>query len=851
MTNFLFIKNLETKLLGFLILLFLLSAGLNAQNTVSGVVSDKDGPVPGVNVSVKGMKISTSTNMDGSYVLKSIPEKAVLVFSYISYKNKEVAVNGQKTINVVLESDVTTLSNVVVVGYGTMKRTDLTGSVASVSSEAIKNSVTTSIEQVLQGRAAGVDVQQNSGAPGAGSSIRIRGVSSITGSNEPVFVIDGVIVEGTIGSGLNSGTDNSLGSVNPLAAINPADIVSIDILKDASATAIYGSRAANGVIMVTTKRGRKGELNLTFNSSVGWQQIPKRLSVLNLREFATHKNTLAVFGILVRDNSFVRADLLGEGTNWQEEIFTKAMIQNYNLSASGGSDKTTYAMSLGYLDQAGIAIGSGFNRSNLSGNLDSQVKDYLKVGATFALSNTAQKTTFSDGALILTALRQTPNVAVRNADGSFDGPATSEFVQTNPVALVLLKDNNNTKLGIRANTYLEIAFTKALKFKTQYSLDFNFNNDYKFDPSYTFGALNNTVRSGSRTASNSKFWNWENILTYNKKLGKSNINAMLGQEMNKTTWESLYGYRAGYLTNGATDLNAGDATTAKNSNSSGAKSMSSYFGRVFYSFDDKYLLTATLRRDGSSSFAPEKRWDWFPSAALAWKVSNENFLKNNSIINNLKLRLGWGLVGNQNAPLYAYTSVYATSATNWGTGLLAKNTPNPFLGWETTSSSNLGIDLSLLNNRIEVVADVYYKATNNLILDLILPDYLGINGTGSTAPPTENIGSLENKGIEFTVNTKNIKGKDFSWNSNVVFSLNRNKVLKMNTETGVLPQKLQQGSDVTTLTRTVAGQPIGQFYGYEVIGRFEKATDFYYKNTQGVVTPTALPTGMKIAENSV
>jgi TonB-linked SusC/RagA family outer membrane protein len=603
--------------------------------------------------------------------------------------------------------------------------------------------------------------------------------------------------------------------------------------------------------MVTTKRGRKGELTLTFNSSVGWQQVPKKLSVLNLREFANHKNNLANFGIVVRDNSFVRADLLGDGTNWQDEIFTKAMIQNYNLSASGGSDKSTYSMSLGYLDQAGIALGSAFNRLNLSGSLDSQVKDYLKVGTTFALSNTAQKTTFSDDALILTALKQTPNVAVRNADGSFDGPATSEFVQTNPVALVLLKDNHNTRLGIRANTYLEIAFTKALKFKTQYSLDFNFGNDYKFDPSYTFGAINNTVRSGSRTASNTKFWNWENVLTYNKKLGKNNINAMLGQEMNKTTWESLYGYRTGYLTNSSTDLNAGDATTAKNSNSSGAKAMSSYFGRVFYSFDDKYLLTATLRRDGSSSFAPDKRWGWFPSAALAWKVSNENFLKNNKIINNLKLRLGWGLVGNQNAPLYAYTSVYATSATNWGTGLLARNTPNPDLVWEKSSSSNLGFDLSLLNNRVEIVADVYYKTTNDLILDLALPAYAGVTGQGSTAPPTYNIGSLENKGLEFTVNTKNIKGKDFSWNSNVVFSLNRNKVLKLNTETGVYNQTLQQGSDITTVTRTVAGQSIGQFYGYEVIGRFEKATDFYYKNAQGVVTPTALPTGMKIAENSV
>ncbi|MGE6353950.1 SusC/RagA family TonB-linked outer membrane protein [Flavobacterium sp. NPDC079362] len=842
MTNFLITKSKSKyfKNLGFLILMFVFSAVVNAQTTVSGTVSDSGGPIPGVNIIVKGTNINTISNFDGTYTIKG-PSNGILVYSFIGYKPKEVAIANKSNIDVTLEEDLNNLKEVVVVGYGTMKRGDLTGAVSSVTSAAVSQSVATTIDQVLQGRAAGVNIQQNNGAPGSSSSVRIRGISSITGSNEPIYVIDGVVIDG------NTGSMNS----NPLAGINPSDILSIDVLKDASATAIYGSRAANGVIMITTKTGKKGDLTLNFDSYVGWQEIPKYLQVLNLREYGTLKNTRADLGIVQRDNSFIRPDLLGNGTDWQKELFTTAMMQSYNLSASGGSDTTTYALGLGYLDQDGIAIGSSFNRFNLRGVIDSQVKSFLKLGVNMALSKTEQVTTFTDGSLILTALKQTPNVAARNADGTFDGPDTTEFVQNNPLGLALMRDNHSENYGIRANTYAEISFSKALKFKSQYSIDYNFGNNYTFNPSYTFGALVNDVREGTRTKTLSDNWIWNNLLTYNKIFGKHNVTAMLGEEMQEQHWENLYGYRSGYITNGATDLNAGDPTTARNSNGSITRSLSSYFGRMFYSFDDKYLLTATLRRDGSSQFAKENRWDWFPSAALAWKVSNENFLKNNQTINNLKLRLGWGMVGNQSVPDYAYTSVYGTSATNWGSGQIATNTANPDLGWEKTKSSNIGLDLGLFKNRIELVADVYYKKTDGLLLDLALPAYAGTSGQGSTAPPTYNIGSLENKGIEFTLNTTNMQRNDFSWKSSFVFSMNRNKVLSLNTESGVYDRTLQQGSDVTVVTRTAVGQPMGQFYGYKVIGRFEKATDFYYKDKDGAVKPTALPEGMVIGENGV
>ncbi|MBF4464194.1 TonB-dependent receptor [Flavobacterium sp. LC2016-12] len=842
MTNFLLTKSKSKyfKNLGFMILLLVFSASVNAQTTVSGTVSDNSGPLPGVNIIVKGTKTTAATNFDGTYSIQATPN-AVLVFSFIGFKSKEVSLNNQTQINIILEEDLNSLKEVVVVGYGTMKRSDLTGAVSTVTSAAVQQSVATTIDQVLQGRAAGVQIQSNSGAPGSSSSIRIRGISSLNGSNEPIFVIDGVIIDGSTSS-VNT---------NPLANINPADIVSMDILKDASATAIYGSRAANGVIMITTKRGKKGDMVLNFDSYVGWQEIPKHLDLLNLKEYGTLKNTRSDLGIVQRDNYFIRTDLLGEGTDWQKELFDTALMQSYNLSASGGTENTTYAMGIGYLDQEGIAIGSGFDRFNLRGVVDSQVKSFLKVGVNFALSKTNQTTTVQDDALILTALKQTPNVAVRNADGTFDGPDTKEFVQNNPIGLASIKDNHNINYGIRANAYAEIGFTKDLKFKTTYSLDYGFANNYTFNPSYTFGALVNDVREGSRTKSNSEFWSWNNVLTYDKTFGDHKIIAMLGQEMQESNWENLYGYRTGYLTNGATDLNAGDATTAKNSNGSNTSSLSSYFSRVQYSFNDKYFVTGTIRRDGSSKFYKDNQWGWFPSAALAWKVSNENFLKESKVISNMKLRLGWGEVGSQNVPNYAYTSTYNASATNWGTGLLAANTANKDLQWETTSSSNLGLDISFLDNRIELVADVYYKKTDNLLLQLPLPAYVGTTGQGSTSAPWVNIGSLENKGLEFTLNTLNMDRRDFTWRSNVTFSMNRSKVLALNTETGILNKSLQQGSDVTIVTRTAVDQAIGQFYGYKVIGRFEKATDFYYKDAAGTVKPTALPEGMAIGENGV
>lgn len=813
---------------------FLLAFQVHAQERVTGkVVNENDEPVSGVSVSVKGTSNSTSTRDDGTFELINVPDESTLVFSHLSYFRMEHVVDQRSDIHIQLAEDPNTLDEVVVVGYGTQKRSDLTGAISSVNEKAISESGVVNVDQVLQGRVAGVQLQQNSGMPGASNSVRVRGISSLSAATDPIYVIDGVIIEGGASSGDNTNT-------NALAAINPMDIVSIDVLKDASATAIYGSRASNGVIVITTRRGRAGYSTLSYHGYTGMQQIPKKMDVLDLRQYAEHRNTLASYNISSPNNNFIRPDLLGQGTDWQSELFNTAQMNNHNISVTGGSGNNTYALSGGLLKQDGIAAGSGFKRLTLTGNFDSQIKSYLKAGINFAFSHLNQKLTVSDQSLVSIALRTTPDVPVRNADGSF-AASDEQFMPTNPMAMAMLIDNRMESYGIRGNTYLSADIFSGLNFRTEVAFDYNTPNSYRFQPTYYLSSTQfRDVNEGTFSKQFNKFWTWRNILTYSKAFGVHNIEAMLGQEMQKSSWEFLGGSRTGYTTNGSTDLSLGDATTAANSGYSGASSILSEFGRVFYSYDDRYLLTTTLRRDRSSKFAPQNRTGWFPSAAFAWKVSSESFLQDHPTINNLKLRLGWGLVGNQNIPdNYAYLATYGTATTNWGTGLIASNTPNENLKWESTTSSNLGVDLGLWQDRVNFTIDFYHKKTENLLLQASLPVYAGTSGTGSSSRPWVNLGSLQNRGVELSLATSNFEREDFRWRTNVVFSLNRNKVLAINTQTGTDSRTIESSSygvnDSPIINHTIVGQPIGQFYGYRIVGRFEQATDFYYKDEAGEI----------------
>ena len=827
-----------------MVLLCMMPFSLHAQNiTVKGTVSAADGPIIGATVKVKGAQGGVVTDFDGNYSI-SAQSNATLVFSYVGYETKEVKVGGKRQIDVTLIEDETLLNEVVVVGYGTMRKSDLTGAVTQVDNKAFEKSVSTSIDQVLQGRAAGVQIQANTGTPGGSSTIRIRGTNSLNASSQPIFVIDGVIID-------SDGGDD--GNSNPLAGINPSDILTMDILKDASATAIYGSRASNGVIMITTKRGKAGEATLTYDGYVGWQQMPKKLDVLNLRQYAEHNNDIADAQIKTHSGTFLRPELLGAGTNWQDELFKTAFMTNHSISLTGGSEKTTYAISAGYLYQNGIAISTSFKRQTVRGNVDTELKKWLKGGISFSLSDSKQEME-KNWDIINTALRSQPSVAVRNPEGGYDGP-DDQWMPENAVALAEIKTNYAKRTNFRINTYLEATFMKGLTFKTELSADYNHNKTKTYTPDYKFGVKESSQRDGAWYKNDSKYWSWRNILTYNGTFGKKhNINAMIGQEMSHNYWENMSASNQGYLSNSVIDLRAGERT-GNNVNIDGYQnntSLFSYFGRVLYNFDDRYLVTATLRRDGSSKFADGNRWGWFPSAAFAWRASQESFLKDNKVINNLKLRLGWGTTGNQNVQDWAYQAMLANYTTPWGVGVLNANNANPDLKWETTYSTNIGFDLSLFNSRIDFVFDWYYKKTNDLLMMLDLPAFLG-SGAGSNEAygtatnPWGNIGSLRNTGIEMTLNTVNIENKNFQWRSNFVFSLNRNKVLSLDSDSGSLPQTLQIGSDVATVTNTVVGKPIGQFWGYKVIGRFDKPEDFYYRDANGNVQPVALPKGASMA----
>ena len=824
--------------------------------SVSGTVTDMAGsPLPGVSIIEKGTTTGTISDIDGNFSI-SVTDKSILNFTFIGYITNEIPVSGNMIdVKVVMEEDTKALEEVVVVGYGTMKRSDLTGSVVSVDEKAIGRSVPTSVDQVLQGRAAGVQISANSGTPGASTSIRIRGTNSLNATNQPIFVIDGVVVD-------PAGADASdpTSSNNPLASINPSDIVSMDVLKDASATAIYGARASNGVIMITTKRGKSGEATITYDGYVGWQQMAKKLDMMNLQQYAAHHNTRAEAHIVNASNQFVNVDALGEGTDWQDALFDNgAFMQSHNLSVTGGNEKNTYAMGAGYMNQDGIAVGSGFRRLTLRGNMDSQVKKWVKNSLSFSLTDSKQEVG-ADNTVILNALRSQPSAALTSADGSYDGPdngdGQAKWMKTdNPIAMAKIKENFNKKLNFRINEALDFSIYKGITFKTELSADYNTNKFYYYLPDYSFGVLTRDQREGTWTNTTTSYWSWRNILNYSETFAeKHRFNAMLGQEMSHSHWESQVTQASGFLSNSAHDPSAGDRQASTGTGTQNNTSLFSYFGRIFYSFDEKYMLTFTLRRDGSSKFDEDHRWGWFPSAALAWKVSGEPFMTSfaeNIKMNNFKIRLGWGSTGNQNVSDWQYISLLASKSTPWGSGVLAANTANPKLQWETTNSVNAGLDLNFFNNRIEFIFDYYYKKTKDLLLEIALPAMLGSEGNGAASKPWANIGSMENKGVEFTFNTINIDKKGFQWRSNIVFSHNKNKIVALDSESGMVPGQFSFGSDTWTITKSVVGAPVGQFYGYKVIGRFDKAEDFYYRDAEGNIKQVAIPTGSAIGENGV
>lgn len=789
---------------------------INVKGKVTDVASGEE--LIGATIRIQETNKGTVTDLSGAFELSMKAGQTIKV-SFVGYKDYITTVKKGGTIDIAMQSDAALLDQVVVVGYGTMKRSDITGAVGSISEEQIKQGVNTSLEQAMQGRIAGVQVTQNSGAPGGGISVQIRGINSLNG-NEPLYVVDGVAMQGRA-------SDNT----SVLSSLNPADIASIEVLKDASATAIYGSRASNGVVLITTKRGENTKAKVEYEGYAGWQQLPGKLEVMDLYEYADYYNVRAeVMGWGTRED-FLDPWALTKGTDWQDELFRTAFMHNHQMSVSGGTKTMNYSVSGGYLNQEGIALGSAFDRVSVRANLDTEVTSWFKVGGSGYFANTKQITTLDNNGLINTALDQRPDVAPKNPDGSYGFVELDQFntYYTNPLFEAQMKENYNTGAQLDYNFYANINPIKGLNLRVEYGGNRSFRSKYEFTPDYSYGSV--IVESRSyREKSDNKYESFKQYLTYDTNIGKNQrLQLMVGHESQESHWESLSGSRKEFISSELHNLNLGNAATATNGNDGGGWGIESYYGRLNYNLMDRYLLTATLRTDGSSNLGKDNRWGTFPSLALAWRISNEKFLKNVDVINNLKLRLGWGLVGNQNAGSYAYGTVMKNTVTAWGTGYYPGNYSNPKLKWEETKAFNAGVDLNMFNNRIEFMADVYYKQTDNLIMNASLPAYIVDSEYIGLSAPWVNAGAMKNWGVELTLNTVNIDTKDFSWRTGLVFSLNRNKISKLYSESSKIYGR--EGDAIFTMSEV--GSPVGQFFGYNVIGMFKCEDDFYQKNANG------------------
>jgi TonB-dependent starch-binding outer membrane protein SusC len=800
------------------VILFLLGTVTSVyaqKQVVTGRITDIAGEgMPGVNVLLKGSTVGTTSDKDGNFSIEASPTD-ILVLSFIGYKSQEFPIGNQTSVSVSMEEDVATLSEIVVIGYGEMKRTDLSSSQVTLTASDIQKTVNTTLEQAIQGRAANVYVATNSGQPGAPLSVKIRGINSINGNTEPMYVVDGVQIMGTNGT-----------TSNPLSGINPDDIESLNILQGPSATSVYGSRASNGVIVITTKRGKPGETKFTYNTFYTLQDIPKFLPTMNLREYAEYQNDIR--SVLVNydvPTEFSDPSLLGEGTNWQKELFQRAGMMKHQLSMSGGTEKTTFYLSGEYFSQDGVAVGSAFKRYGIRMNLDNQTRKWLKIGTNFNTSITNEDLTVTNDDLINIAISQSPAVPLKNLDGTWGGPSQTQFRQTNPVALALINENKFRRIQAMGGIYADVNIVKGLVFRTELNGNGQFTNNYLYKPSYIFGGFENKTATSTRTAGNNLSWLWNMLLRYNLNIGKHAITAMVSHEAQEGTFEGLTGTRSGFVSNKVHELPGGDAKTATNSSSKGAWAMESYFGRLNYIFNEKYIVQATLRADGSPSFGPENRWGYFPSVSAAWRISQESFMGGlTSTVNDLKLRVEYGLTGNQQAGGATYYGALSAIPTAWGTGYLVGNFSNPEFKWESTKSFNVGVDLHMFNNRIELIADAYLKKTDNLISQNNLPYYTGGNqnySPGYISFPYTNIGALENRGFGVTLNTVNMDGA-LSWRSGLVFSMDRNKVTELYRGTPLVNDAwFMPGFD----SRVVVGQPAWQFYGYEAEGLFQSISE--------------------------
>lgn len=807
-----------------------------AQSKITGVVKDSTGePIIGASVTIKGAQgVGAVTDIDGNFSLTVPSGKKQLLVSYIGFTPQTVDVNGKNTFTIVLKEDNQTLNEVVVVGYGTMKKSDLAGATGSMDEKKMKGSIITNLDQSLGGRVAGVTSMATSGAPGSSTSIRVRGQATINAGAEPLYVVDGVFWNNSNSSGSSVGLGDALGNgsvstVSPLSSLNPSDIVSMEVLKDASATAIYGAQGANGVVLITTKRDKAGEAKFTYDGMVAWQRQGKRIDMLNLREFAKYYNDMASQRMVYKDDRFSDPSVLGKGTNWQDAIFRTALQHQHQVSAQGGSEKIKYYVSGNYMDQDGTIIGSEFKRYGARVNLDSQLKSWLKLGLSATYSNTDQRLLKADqeDGVITYALTTRPDTPIYDINGGYTSISQQGVSNPNPVALALMDDILYNQNLLTGNVFAEVTPIKNLVWHTEVGYSFNWDRGEVFKPTVDLGSWTRTKNYNSIQKSTGSFVQFKNYLTYNGSFGKHSFTAMLGQECWKSKWDSARTEAQDLPTNTVHNPSLGDPSTFKINNGFGTSAMASFFTRETYNYDDRYLLTYTFRRDGSSNFGPNNRWGSFHSVAGAWRFSNEAFVRNvaGKWLSNGKLRIGWGQTGNANIGGGKWSSDMSSIGTGLGTSYRPLRIANLDVHWEKQEQTNIGLDLGLFHDKLGITVDVYKKVSNDMLMPMQLPSYMGTSGNTSSAlaAPFGNFGSIENKGLEITINAHPISTKNFSWDSEFEISWNKNKLTKLSGTSSAAILGVGQWNDV--VSKSDVGQPLFQFFGYVTDGVYTSYED--------------------------
>lgn len=819
-----------------------------ADRTIKGVVRDAKEPLPFANVVIKGTTIGTNTDMDGNYEIE-VPDGATLEFSYSGYEPKSVKVSAKtgSTLNITLSEEM--LEELVVTGYGVQKKSDVTGSLSSLNESKLKESVATSIDQAMAGRVSGVSVTSSSGQPGQASSVRVRGVSTLTGSAEPLYVVDGMPIGG--------GDASHSASTNPLASINPADIVSMEILKDASATAIYGSRAANGVVMITTRKGKSGDAKISYDGNFSVSHFTKRYDMMNLKEYAEYVNDKHIKEDSRKeqpDELLVNPSVLGEGTNWQDELFKTGIGHSHQISASGGTDRTTYSISMGYTGQDGIINNSDYKRINGRVNVESQLKKWLKMGMSVGVTR-QEKTSIrniltknaseasvndfkeTDESIIMQALLSLPSDQPYGVDGKPFGPKTSNGVKMNPIAELEMSPVERTEFNVLGTTFLDMTLLdttknglmKRVSWRNEFGIDMTNADESYWQPSYYINSAFNRLTENAQLTDGdfknnsirfSSYATWINDFSKRHKM-----TLMLGTEFSKYTYEGLTMLHKGYSNNSVV-IPAMAKSHVVSQNYKGEGSMASFFGRVNYSFDGKYMLTATGRADGSSNFAPGNKWGFFPSASFAWRLDEEDWAQSDGfkkVFSSFKVRAGVGQTGNANCQqAHLSTSSNIASANIYGPGQYT----NPNLTWETNTQTNVGLDLGFINNRLNVTIDGYYKKNKDLLLKQQLPDHVAQPGYVYIEPSDVNAGSMQNVGMDLTIGSQIINNteKKFTWETDLTFSVVRSKVLDLGSSCEQMwddaagDGAYRLFSTNYHINRSVVDEAPGKFWGYKYLG---------------------------------